>query len=92
MSWQTVSNIDYILGKLEGKQESLTFIEEIEKVCKIAPVDHQDISTAIKYNNDDLEGTMQIASTIAVQSDTIVTRDPRGFVKSPILITNPFEE
>ena len=89
MSWHTVSNIAYILGKLEGEKSALTFIEGITKVCKIAPVEHHDLSIALKHNSGDLEDAMQIACALAVQAETIVTRDPRGFAKSPIPLTNP---
>ena len=89
MSWHTVSNLAYILAKLETKEDALTFIQEITKVCTIAPVEHKDLAVALQHDSGDLEDAMQIASALAVQAETIVTRDPRGFSKSPITLVNP---
>ncbi len=89
LSWHTISNVAYIMGKLETKEAALTFIKGITKVCKIAPVEHKDLAVAIQHNSGDLEDAMQIASALAIQAETIVTRDPRGFAKSPVSLSNP---
>ncbi len=92
LSWHTISNIAYIMGKLETKEDALTFIKEITKVCAVAPVEHKDLAVAMQHNSGDLEDAMQIASALAVQAEIIVTRDPRGFSKSPISLSNPTAE
>ncbi len=89
MSWHTVSNISCIMGRIEGKESALVFIENIAKVCTVASVEHEDLSVALKHNSGDLEDAMQIASALSVQAEIIITRDPRGFTKSPIPLTNP---
>ena len=89
MSWHTVSNMAYIMAKLETKDDALTFIKEISKICTVAPVEHKDLAVAFLHNGGDFEDAMQIASALSVQAETIVTRDPRGFTKSPIPLTNP---
>ena len=75
LSWHSISNLAYIT--------------EVTKVCTIAPVEHKDFTVALEHNGGDLEDAMQIASALAVQAETIVTRDPKGFTKSPIALTNP---
>ena len=89
LSWHTISNISYIMGKIESKKSALTFIEAITKVCKIAPIEHNDFAVALKHNSGDLEDAMQVAAALATQSESIVTRDPRGFSKSPIPLIDP---
>jgi len=89
LSWHTISNIAYIMERIESKEDALTFIKEITKVCTIAPVEHKDLAIAMQHNSGDLEDAMQIASAIAVQAETIVTRDPGGFSKCPISLANP---
>jgi len=89
LSWHTVSNLTYLLGKLETKEDALTFIQEITQVCTIAPVEHKDLAVAFLHNSGDLEDAMQIASALTVQAEVIVTRDPRGYKKSPIPLVNP---
>lgn len=91
LSWHTISNLAYILGRLETKEDALTFIGEITKVCTVASVEHKDLAVALDHNSGDLEDAMQIASALAVQAETIVTRDPRGFAKSPITLVNPVD-
>ena len=89
LSWHTISNLAYIMGRIETNEDALNFITEITKVCTIAPVEHKDLAVAFQHNGGDLEDAMQIASALAVQAETIVTRDPRGFSKSPITLINP---
>ena len=89
LSWHSISNLAYIMGKIETQEAALTFITEVTKVCTIAPVEHKDLTVALEHNGGDLEDAMQIASALAVQAETIVTRDPKGFTKSPIALTNP---
>lgn len=88
MSWHTVSNLSYILGKLEGKEEALLFIQSIGKVVRIAPVAHDDLEVAFKYNSGDFEDAMQIACALACDAEMIVTRDPAGFSKSPLPVSD----
>ena len=92
LSWHSISNIAYILGRLETKEEALIFIREITKVCRIAPIEHDDLAVALKHNSGDLEDAMQIASALAAQAEIIVTRDPRGFINSPIPLLNPMDQ
>jgi predicted nucleic acid-binding protein len=89
LSWHTISNIAYIMGKLEGEKNTFTFIKEITTVCMVAPIEHKDLAVAFQHNDGDFEDAMQIASALAVQAEVIVTRDPSGFLKSPITLTNP---
>ena len=89
LSWHSISNLAYIMGKIETQEVALTFIREVTKVYTIAPVEHKDFTVALEHNGGDLEDAMQIASALAVQAETIVTRDPKGFTKSPIALTNP---
>ena len=87
MSWHTVSNLSYILGKLVGQKDARHFIRNISKVCRIAPVEHGDLETAFRYDSGDFEDAMQIASALACDAEIIVTRDPAGFAKFPVPIT-----
>ena len=89
ISWHSVSNLAYILGKIEGADLALKFIQKIVTVCRIAPIEHKDMAIAFEHHADDLEDAMQIASALSVGADMIITRDPSGFVKSPIPVTAP---
>ena len=84
MSWHTVSNLSYILEKLEGRETAIQFIRNIASVCRIAPVEHSDLDLAFRYDGGDFEDAMQIASALACDAELIVTRDPSGFSKSPL--------
>ena len=92
LSWHTVSNLSYILERLETADRALTFIQEITKVCSVAPVGHGDLAIAINHNGGDFEDAMQIACAMAVNAEVIVTLDSSGFAKSPIALLNPLEK
>jgi predicted nucleic acid-binding protein len=89
LSWHTVSNLSYILEKLEGREAALVFIRSITTVCRVASVGHSDLDVAFLHDDNDLEDAMQIASALACDAEIIVSRDPSGFSKSPIPVTNP---
>ena len=46
---------------------------------------------AAKGPGSDLEHNLQIACAIEAQLDAIVTRDPRGFALSPVVVLTPAE-
>lgn len=89
MSWHTVSNVSYIVEKLEGREAALLFIRNVSSVCRIAPVCHSDLEVAFRHDGGDFEDAMQIASALACQAEMIVTRDPAGFCESPIPLATP---
>lgn len=89
MSWHTVSNIAYIMAKLEGGEAALTFFKNIVQVCTIAPVKHNDLAVAFEHYSGNLEDAMQMAAALAVQAEMIITRALRGFSQSPIPLANP---
>ncbi|MEX1048934.1 MAG: PIN domain-containing protein [Akkermansiaceae bacterium] len=91
MSWHTVSNIAYILEKFESAENAVQFIASISGVCRIAPVQHEDLLTAFQYNQGDFEDAMQIAAALACHAELIVTRDAMGFTKSPIPVTSSLQ-
>ncbi len=88
MSWHTVSNLSYILVKIEGRESARSFIENISKVCRIASVGHDDLEKAFQYDSGDFEDAMQIACALACDAELIVTRDLKGFGKSPLPVAN----
>lgn len=73
LSWHTLSNIYYILTKLEGKEDALSFIRHLCEFCRIASVAHEDINVAFKYDSGDFEDAMQIACALSCKADLIVT-------------------
>ena len=89
VSWHSISNLAYILAKVEEAALALEFIRNIISVCRIAPVEHKDMAIAFEHNTGDLEDAMQIASALSVGADMIVTRDHSEFMKSPIPVTAP---
>lgn len=89
ISWHTVSNLSYILGKLEGREAALLFIRNMTSVCRVAAVGHDDLEVAFLHDQEDFEDAMQISSALACGAELIVTRDPAGFSKSPIALANP---
>jgi predicted nucleic acid-binding protein len=89
LSWHSVSNLSYIIGKLEGTEAARLFIRHLTSVCRIAPVEHSDLEIAFRYDQGDFEDAMQIASALACDAELIITRDATGFSQAPIPLSNP---
>jgi len=56
------------------------------QVFKVAPVDENVLRRAISLNWTDFEDAVCAAAAQACHCDAIVTRDPRGFVGSPVKV------
>lgn len=53
------------------------------------PVDEATLRLALSLKGSDLEDNLQIICAASVAADAIVTRDPRGFVFSPLPAETP---
>ncbi|MGL5131428.1 MAG: type II toxin-antitoxin system VapC family toxin [Planktothrix sp.] len=87
----TITNIYYIIRKVSGKITAQDAIAQIMTDLHICAVDRGILEQAIALNFQDFEDAVQCACAIANQVDTIITRDPSGFVKAEILVIAPGE-
>jgi predicted nucleic acid-binding protein len=74
----------YVLGKSYPKAELYTSMRSLYRLCGVSPVDSSIIEQALALESVDFEDTVQYLSSVASDTDIIITRDERGFKDFPI--------
>lgn len=74
----------YVLGKSYPKAELYTSMRSLYRLCGVSPVDASIIEQALALESVDFEDTVQYLSSIASDTDIIITRDERGFNDFPV--------
>lgn len=59
------------------------------RVFSVAPVDHDVLRRALALDWPDFEDAVCAASAEACECEGIVSRDPRGFPRSPVQVIDP---
>jgi len=88
-SWHTIANLAYLIEREIDTNQSKEFLKNLLDIFIVASVGHKDVMLAFTYDAGDFEDALQIVSAIACHADIIVTRDSKGYSKSPIKVTNP---
>lgn len=78
----TITNIFYIIRKIEGREVALATIHRLLVGLQFCAVDRQTIETALSLGLKDFEDSIQLACATLDQLDAIVTRDPKDFSSS----------
>lgn len=86
-----VCNFYYIWRKHAGSALALRSVRECLEAYQILPVDLPTLKAAVSFAEGDFEDQIVIRCAVAARIDVIVTRDPRGFSRSPILVLSPAE-
>lgn len=84
MTATTLSDIFYIVRRVENRERAELAIDVCLRTFEICPVNRQSLEDAFHREGRDFEDKIQIACAVAQQLDVIVTRDPAGFAESPI--------
>jgi predicted nucleic acid-binding protein len=92
MSATTVTDVHYLVGRQTRHPETaITAVTRLLELMEICTVDRNVLEQAIALEFSDFEDAVQIACAMALDLDTIVTRDVDGFRDSPISALSPRE-
>ena len=87
----TLTNIYYIAHKLKGPAVARLAVSEVLAVMRVCAVSDADLRAALGLPLADYEDAVQVACALAADLEAIVTRDPDGFVLSPVQSTTPVD-
>jgi len=90
-AWHSLSILDYLCAKKFGREATLEIITELLKVFSIPATGTVEAQRAFDYLATDFEDALQISSATKAHADYIVSRDTKGFSKSPIPVETPKE-
>lgn len=85
----TVTTIHYLSEKLQSRDVALSQVRRLIGLFQIAPVNGPVLSEAVNLGFSDFEDAVICQSAVAAGADGIITRDLRGFRKSPIPVYSP---
>lgn len=83
--------IFYVIRKQADTERARLAVEMCLRYLTIVPVDGPTLDEAILGPSDDFEDNVQIACAVRGRADLLVTRDPKGFARSPVPALSPAE-
>jgi predicted nucleic acid-binding protein len=76
----TITNIFYIVRKVQGREAALQAVSRIAAGLEICAIDRHTIAQALASNLKDFEDGIQFACAVLNQLDAIATRDTSDFI------------
>jgi predicted nucleic acid-binding protein len=84
-----VTTLFYLVARAQGRAFAMRALDGVMRVFSVAPVNHEVLRRAMALDRPDFEDAVCAASAEACQCDGIVSRDPKGFRKSPVEVIDP---
>jgi predicted nucleic acid-binding protein len=84
-----VTTIHYLIRKEQGVAGARRTVSKILRVFSVAMVDGAVIRDALQLPSPDFEDAVTASAARLAGCDLIVTRDPRGFFRSPVRVLTP---
>jgi predicted nucleic acid-binding protein len=85
----SLTDVFYVARRIAGGERAWLAVGACLDQLYIIPVGPTELRSAAGQGHGDFEDHLQIALALANEVDAIVTRDPVGFVGSPITILTP---
>src|SRR5260370_30060636 len=85
----SLPTIFYIVRRHAGLAAAQAAVHACLGTLDIAPIDQTTLLGAQALSGTDFEDNLQIACAVQAGVDAVVTRDPRGFAGSPVLVLTP---
>ena len=87
----TITTLHFLLARNLGKAKARKVLTDLLHVVRVVPVDEDRIRHALALNWTDFEDAVQAACAEKAEADYLVTRDKKGFKKSPVKVVTPAE-
>ena len=81
-----VTTIHHLVRSARGRAAAGRTVDEILRVLDVARVDGEVVRRALRLDWPDFEDAVTAAAADAAHCDAIVTRDPKGFPRSPVRV------
>lgn len=85
----TVTTVFYLVAKAHGSPRATQLVQTLLEMFSVAPVTEAVLAHSLKLGFTDFEDAVLCQAALAAGADGIVTRDPRGFTKSPLPVYEP---
>jgi predicted nucleic acid-binding protein len=85
----STANVFCVARRHVGIARARQIVRDCLQAFEIIPVDRQTLEEADRLPGSDYEDNIQIAAAVSAGVDVIVTRDPSGYVASPVPVLTP---
>jgi predicted nucleic acid-binding protein len=85
------TNLFYIARRVIGTEKAREAVRLCLQTFQVIPVGRAELEDADSLEGNDIEDNLMLACAVAAGLDAIVTRDPKGFVGSPLPVLSPTE-
>lgn len=86
----TITDVAYLLRKHLGDKEAVkTALHGLLNVLEVLTVTGEDCARALELPMPDYEDALLAECARTWEADYIITRDPKGFAKSPVRAVSP---
>ena len=89
LAGHAVTTVHYLLSRQLGEASARQSVLTLLKLFGVAAIDGNVLQQAIQSSGRDFEDSVTAAAAHASGCHLIVTRDPKGFRRSPIPALNP---
>ncbi|MDX1396489.1 MAG: PIN domain-containing protein [Gemmatimonadota bacterium] len=86
-----VTTLHYFLARDIGRAKARRALTDLMRIVDVAAVDADRIRHALALDWTDFEDAVHVACAEAIGADYIVTRDKKGFRRSPVRPLTPTE-
>jgi predicted nucleic acid-binding protein len=86
-----ISNLYYILRKLESHKIAVDFIIKLRLIIKILPVTYEIIKLALESKFKDFEDALQYYTALLNNIDYLITRNVKDYTRTEIKVHTPDE-
>lgn len=83
------TDVFYVTRRTFSRADAFVGIDRCLRVFNVLLVDRTILERARHLPGNDFEDNVQIACALIAGLDAIVTRDPKGFAESPVLVLTP---
>jgi predicted nucleic acid-binding protein len=83
------TTVHYLIGKQFGHAMADSAVKSLFRVFAVAPVDSVVIIDSIATGRRDFEDAVQAVAALRVGSTHVVTRDPKGFARTGLIVVAP---
>jgi len=84
-----ITTVFYLVARQHDPRFARRILDDLLLVPRIAPVDGPVLRRALALGFADFEDAVCAAAAEGVGCDAIISRDPKGFLKSPVRILEP---
>ena len=86
-----ISNLYYIIRKLDSHKSAVAFISKLRLLLKILPVDDEIVRLGLESRFKDFEDAIQYFTALTHKIDFLITRNIRDYARSEIKVHSPIE-